>query len=970
MAELGAPPSLKLYESSSLQGPGNRRGVISSSSLAKKAGVGMGAGDRKKLLRAKPKLSTPDTLQGGGERGKLSQLTGAPSLQYPPSGGSSNSNSRPLLQPPQPGVVATGSTIVGAGSGAGHSRKQTGAAGGRGGGGGGGGGGWGEGKEPLYRKGSDSVSGCGNTSPPATQHTQLPISTPSTTASTNSVSGAAVHRANPVVPFDHIHNAPMSMLQIDINASMESVNSALSTHPRPRDEPADHPRTAGSSCGSAGSDPAADSSSQAHEQEQSSDFSEHANGRALDRGGMIRPMRGAKEGGLNTPKHAYSKAAAEIDALIEDCSNIAYPLKRLDTLGRGSSSYVYRTIMLDTLTVCAEKVIIVGNKGKRLQMLRELDILRKAMKKETKKYQLRRSKDMRSQGQGNNSKTYSQQELSASRNSASHVPSTATLSTDTAASGGVGGVIGVGEQPLSALQLAKSIQEDCKPNGSRHVVQLLGIVPNPYDGTLSLCLDYMDGGSLQDVMKMGGCDNENILRGISVQVCAGLDFLHGMRVIHRDIKPSNCLVSSTGIVKLADFGLARKLEHGHSLAESFIGTFEYMAPERVAGGKYTFLSDVWSLGLTIHAVALGKYPYYCGADGIAKKDNYWGLLHGIQDQPAPKPPEDTYGDKFISFIGAACEKDTKKRVSAAGLLKHCFLDNFVIPNSGTGEGDANGDDDSEDDDDDGDGRPRRRKGNPVEGNSATRRMLEEQVVASQLMTAAEAGAIADAWGEYAAASFSEAEDKEKKIKETFGGRSTEEIEAQRRLASEHDQGEERNKTNFFFALTSNSISAGKISSLAFGIGCPSTLLRTAFHATIGDLRLSAMHAVARSGRLTDSDVNTQTLGVKAHKKANRLKRLAYELLEEEEYSSTSSEDEEAIKAQEEKIDTDDENLMFSDNDCPDDTSSEEYNSDSDDGMHMSAEKMMRVGAEMYLEMQEKVAAGEGKNVPLTLPPIA
>ena len=85
---------------------------------------------------------------------------------------------------------------------------------------------------------------------------------------------------------------------------------------------------------------------------------------------------------LATPKNMHAAVGAEIDALIEDASKKAYPLKRLCGLGRGSSSYVYRTIMLDSLEVCAEKVVVVHDKRKREQILRELQILKKAVKHE------------------------------------------------------------------------------------------------------------------------------------------------------------------------------------------------------------------------------------------------------------------------------------------------------------------------------------------------------------------------------------------------------------------------------------------------------------------------------------------------------------------------------------------------------------------------------------------------------------
>ena len=86
----------------------------------------------------------------------------------------------------------------------------------------------------------------------------------------------------------------------------------------------------------------------------------------------------------------------------------------------------------------------------------------------------------------------------------------------------------------------------------------------------------MDGGTLQDIIHMGGCSSERVLGGIASQMLQGILFLHSKRIIHRDLKPSNVLFSSNGIVKIADFGLARILEDGSSLAESFCGTYQYM----------------------------------------------------------------------------------------------------------------------------------------------------------------------------------------------------------------------------------------------------------------------------------------------------------------------------------------------------------------------------------------------------------
>lgn len=278
-----------------------------------------------------------------------------------------------------------------------------------------------------------------------------------------------------------------------------------------------------------------------------------------------------------------------IDRGLDGNINAAYPLCRLEMLGRGSSASVYKAVLLNTLTLCAEKVIVVADYSKRTQLLRELQSLKKTL-------------------------------------------------------------------------VDKDGRTKCA-----NVVSLLDIVPNPKDGTLSICLEYMDGGSLQDLVKMGLRQSERVIQGIAKQMLQGLQFLHSLRLIHRDLKPSNALISSAGVVKLADFGLARTLESGASLAESFCGTFDYMAPERMIGNAYSFHSDVWSLGLTVHTVAIGTYPYE------VEKGGFWAILNAVQEQPIPLPSESEFSADFADFISKACAREPADRPTALQLLNHPFI---------------------------------------------------------------------------------------------------------------------------------------------------------------------------------------------------------------------------------------------------------------------------------------------------------
>ncbi|XP_073160538.1 dual specificity mitogen-activated protein kinase kinase 5 isoform X7 [Lepidochelys kempii] len=123
------------------------------------------------------------------------------------------------------------------------------------------------------------------------------------------------------------------------------------------------------------------------------------------------------------------------------------------------------------------------------------------------------------------------------------------------------------------------------------------------ENRISLCTEFMDGGSLDVYRKIP----EHVLGRIAVAVVKGLTYLWSLKILHRDVKPSNMLVNTRGQVKLCDFGVSTQLVN--SIAKTYVGTNAYMAPERISGEQYGIHSDVWSLGISFMELALGRFPY-------------------------------------------------------------------------------------------------------------------------------------------------------------------------------------------------------------------------------------------------------------------------------------------------------------------------------------------------------------------------
>ncbi|NWX58796.1 PAK3 kinase, partial [Promerops cafer] len=127
------------------------------------------------------------------------------------------------------------------------------------------------------------------------------------------------------------------------------------------------------------------------------------------------------------------------------------------------------------------------------------------------------------------------------------------------------------------------------------------------DEELRLVMEYVDGGSLHDVIRET-CMAEGEIAAVSWECLQGLDFFHSKQVIHQDIKSHNILLGLDGSVKLADFGLAAQLTTEQSKWRSAVGSTYWMAPEVFTRKPYDPKVDIWSLGMVGIKMVEGAPP--------------------------------------------------------------------------------------------------------------------------------------------------------------------------------------------------------------------------------------------------------------------------------------------------------------------------------------------------------------------------
>ncbi|HEX5145713.1 MAG TPA: protein kinase [Conexibacter sp.] len=182
-----------------------------------------------------------------------------------------------------------------------------------------------------------------------------------------------------------------------------------------------------------------------------------------------------------------------------------------------------------------------------------------------------------------------------------------------------------------------------------------------------IVMEHVPGRSCAELLRERGHLDADEAVEIVAQACRGLDYAHRNGVVHRDVKPGNLLVTDDGVVKLADFGIAKATEQSSiTQVGSVLGTAAYLAPEQARGEEAGPRADLYSLGVVAYQLLSGRLPYEAASlSELALKQQR--ELPAPLDELNPAVPA-----TLAQAVGLALELDPEGRPESAAALEQAI----------------------------------------------------------------------------------------------------------------------------------------------------------------------------------------------------------------------------------------------------------------------------------------------------------
>ncbi len=188
------------------------------------------------------------------------------------------------------------------------------------------------------------------------------------------------------------------------------------------------------------------------------------------------------------------------------------------------------------------------------------------------------------------------------------------------------------------------------------------------DDIYYIVMEYVEGRTLKDIISEEGPLPVGKAVDIAIMICDGIHQAHQKGIIHRDIKPANILVTSNGMVKVADFGIAQAISKKTiTFGENVIGSVHYISPEQAKGEPLTPATDIYSLGCVLFEMLTGQIPFDAESPiTVALKH-----IHDELVSPSSLNPEIT--PSLEAIIYRAMDKVPARRFKTAEDMRNALL---------------------------------------------------------------------------------------------------------------------------------------------------------------------------------------------------------------------------------------------------------------------------------------------------------
>ena len=175
-------------------------------------------------------------------------------------------------------------------------------------------------------------------------------------------------------------------------------------------------------------------------------------------------------------------------------------------------------------------------------------------------------------------------------------------------------------EPELAAQYMARFKNEAKAAGRLHHPNIVGVYEYGEDDQVTfIAMEYVEGAGLREYLNRSATFDFGQLVALIGQLLDALEFAHAQGVVHRDIKPSNLIVTSKGLLKVADFGIARVDMSNLTMVGMTIGTPPYMSPEQCRGQEVDHRSDLFSTGIVLYELLTGEKPFGGSLDSVTYK---------------------------------------------------------------------------------------------------------------------------------------------------------------------------------------------------------------------------------------------------------------------------------------------------------------------------------------------------------------